>query len=426
MLSRAAAVKAPLTDNRRRVTGSRGRRREGRESEPQRPNMSRRVFASAVLLLLVVMMVCCGTGGAATAGKESRSGKGSETEKYFDWRDTKDGETVSSLRIPSLVEMNGEVFAVAEAQLKEESDFNGIASELLTLTDEKSKGELVTPKLKTQVLVECPSGKKNCASQAGDQETSQGRKKVHVSRPTTVVQGSDIYMLAGSYSFEVTPQASSEAQWGLLLARGNASNDGSRGNRIYWSEAYVIPWIHFEKQHESLTGLIGSGGSGVRMKDGTLVLPVEGTTKKKKEGDTEEEGKTVSLILYSKDAAGGNLSKGMSADGCSVPSVVEWKGKLMTMTACDDGRRRVYETGDKGESWTEALGTLSRVWANKHKGNVKRVRSGFTTANIGDGDGEMRKVMLVTLPVYSEKTERVSANEKGVLHLWLTDNTHIV
>ncbi|EKF26701.1 trans-sialidase, putative, partial [Trypanosoma cruzi marinkellei] len=37
----------------------------------------------------------------------------------------------------------------------------------------------------------------------------------------------------------------------------------------------------------------------------------------------------------------------MSADGCSDPSVVEWKGKVMMMTACDDGRRRVYEIGDK-------------------------------------------------------------------------------
>ncbi|EKG01123.1 trans-sialidase, putative, partial [Trypanosoma cruzi] len=41
MLSRVAAVKAPRTHNRRRVTGSSGRRREGGESEPQRPNMSR-------------------------------------------------------------------------------------------------------------------------------------------------------------------------------------------------------------------------------------------------------------------------------------------------------------------------------------------------------------------------------------------------
>ncbi|EKG08534.1 trans-sialidase, putative, partial [Trypanosoma cruzi] len=44
------------------------------------------------------------------------------------------------------------------------------------------------------------------------------------------------------------------------------------------------------------------------------------------------------------------------------------------------------------------------------------VRSGFITATI-----EERDVMLVTLPVYPEE-----GNSKGALHLWLTDNTHIV
>ncbi|EAN80837.1 trans-sialidase, putative, partial [Trypanosoma cruzi] len=66
MISRVAAVMAPNKHNRRRVTGSSGRRREGRGSEPQRPNMSRHVFTSAVLLLVVMM--CCGTCGAAAAG----------------------------------------------------------------------------------------------------------------------------------------------------------------------------------------------------------------------------------------------------------------------------------------------------------------------------------------------------------------------
>ncbi|EKF28837.1 trans-sialidase, putative, partial [Trypanosoma cruzi marinkellei] len=115
----------------------------------------------------------------------------------------------------------------------------------------------------------------------------------------------------------------------------------------------------------------------------------------------------------------------MSADGCSDPSVVEWKdNQLMMMTACDDGRRRVYESGDKGESWTEALGTLSRVWGNKHEGPEKGVGSGFITATIGNGDEDKRKVMLVTLPVYSSKNGK--RNENSELHLWLTDNTHIV
>ncbi|EKG01298.1 trans-sialidase, putative, partial [Trypanosoma cruzi] len=81
MLSRVAAVKAPRTHNRRRVTGSSGRRREGRESEPQRPNMPRRVFTSAVLLLLVMMMYC-GSGGAASTEKVLSS-PGNAKRKFF-------------------------------------------------------------------------------------------------------------------------------------------------------------------------------------------------------------------------------------------------------------------------------------------------------------------------------------------------------
>ncbi|EKF98219.1 trans-sialidase, putative, partial [Trypanosoma cruzi] len=189
-------------------------------------------------------------------------------------------------------------------------------------------------------------------------------------------------MFAGTYSFEVTEDAAgskaSAAKWELLVAVGNVSTDESSGKKkICWKDTSVIPWTGFETQHESLTGLIGGGGSGIQMKDGTLVFPVEGT----------KNGKTVSLI-YSSATESGKLSNWMSADGCSDPSVVEWKdGKLMMMTACDDGRRRVYESADKGDSWTEALGTLSRVWGNK-----KGVRSGFITARIEDRD-----VMLVTL-----------------------------
>ncbi|RNE95962.1 putative trans-sialidase, partial [Trypanosoma cruzi] len=177
------------------------------------------------------------------------------------------------------------------------------------------------------------------------------------------------------------------------------------------------------EQHEYVTAMLGSGGSGVKMNDGTLVFPMEGEeyrTEKTDEENTPGGTNTVSLFIYSPDNKSWTLSKGMSDGGCSDPSVVEWKEKLMMMTACDDGRRRVYEIGDKGDSWTEALGTLSRVWSNKKGEGEKGVRSGFTTATIDGAD--KRNVMLVTLPVYSKE----KYNEKGVLHLWLTDNTHIV
>ncbi|RNC42679.1 trans-sialidase, partial [Trypanosoma cruzi] len=383
MLSRVAAVEAPRTHNRRRVTGSSGRRREGRESEPQRPNMSRRVFASAVLLLLVVM-VCCGSGAAGVAGQPS--------EPRFQWRGINESgdETVDSLGAPSLLKVGSDVFVVAEAQCKNGGvSFTGVASQVLTTkTTDKPEEALTDPKAKTQLL---------------EEGTSTEVKKVDVSRPTTVVKGNDIYMLVGKYSRKAVTgvQERDAVDCGFLLVKGEVGGEESGGGKgIQWKDTKSLPQTPFCEQHEFLTGLIGSGGSGVNINDGTLVFPVEGT---------KNNGKNVSLIIYSSDIATWTLSKGMSDDGCSVPSVVEWEKdkKLMMMTACDDGPRRVYESGDKGESWTEALGTLSRVWGSKKRDkNVKLVRSGFTTATIDGVDSDKRTVMLVTLPVYSKKREK--------------------
>ncbi|PBJ76435.1 trans-sialidase [Trypanosoma cruzi cruzi] len=398
MLSRAAAVEAPRTHNRRRVTGSSGMR-EGRESERQRPNMSRRVFASAVLLLLVVM-VCCGTGAALAEVEQS-------SETKYQWKGISEGEgdvTVESLVALSLLKVGSDVFAVAEAQCKESQDtvFTGIASQLLTMDKGKEPKEEVLNDAKkdTQVL---------------EEGSTANKKKVDVSRPTTVVEGSDIYILVGKHSHENVAECKAKSEKiksGMLLVKGKVGKDDNK--KIRWNETGDLPCT-LGAEHESLSQLIFGGGSGVKLRDATFLFPVEATKKKE-----EKDVKTASLIIH--NAADWKLSKGMSEGGCSDPSVVEWeKDKLMMMTACDDGRRRVYEIGDKGNTWTEALGTLSRVWGNKQGEEAKTVRSGFITATFGN-DGDKRNVMLVTLPVYSKE----EGNSKGVLHLWLTDNTHIV
>ncbi|EAN85889.1 trans-sialidase, putative, partial [Trypanosoma cruzi] len=410
MLSRVAAVKAPRTHNRRRVTGSSGRRREGGESERQRPNMSRHLFYSAVLLLIVMM--CCGTGVAHAEVQPS--------QKNFEWKVIKDeGVTVESLGVPSLLKVGSEVFAVAEAKntgKDVQGSFTGIASQLLTETVEKKDN---TP---VEIMNDA-----NTKTQFLEESISAGpKKKVDVSRPTTVMKGKDIYMIAGKYSqTAATGENRGADDSGLLLVKGEVGGEENK-KIIYWKNTESLPRRLFGTELESLTGLIGGGGSGVKMHDDTLVFPVEGT---KKKGDAPNDVKTVSLIIHDlKDTTEiWKLSKGMSDGGCSDPSVVEWKDKkLIMMTACDGGRRRVYEIGDKGESWTEALGTLSRVWSNKQGAGAKAVRSGFITAKI-DGEDDKRNVMLVTLPVYSEKADKkVTDNRKSELHLWLTDNTHIV
>ncbi|PBJ70787.1 trans-sialidase [Trypanosoma cruzi cruzi] len=428
MLSRVAAVKAPRTHNRRRVTGSSGRRMEGRESERPRPNMSRHLFFSAVALLIVVMM-CCNTVGGQQADVRA-SGPGSSLRKHFVWRDKKEEEKVSSLYFPSLLDVNGKVFAVAEAQLENGKShfFTGIASKLLELSGETPK-ELATADVKAKTLEKCSSEGGKCPSQPTNRAGSQSFHSVHVSRPTTVVKGNEIYMLAGTYireNFAVCQGKADTASWGLLLVKGNVSEEQERG--IVWEDTDGLPCTSFVELYESWLQLTGSGGSGIKMEDGTLVFPLEAVKGDGIESEEEKRKNTnVSLILYSsKDTKNWTLSKGIPDGGCSDPSVVEWKEKLIMMTACDDGRRRVYESGDMGESWTEALGTLSRVWGNKKGKEVEAVRSGFITATVG-GDKNNRNVMLVTLPVYPEEDgKKETDNVKGKLHLWLTDNTHIV
>ncbi|KAF8302482.1 putative trans-sialidase, Group V, partial [Trypanosoma cruzi] len=322
--------------------------------------------------------------------------------------------------------MNGEVFAVAETWCEKDSViFPCIASQFMKLDDKNPKA-LEAAEVKKEVLEECPTDGWNCASKTEDKDDSQGGTRVHVSRPTTVVKGNDICMLAGVYMSKGLPNCqvgvAGVAQWGLLLVKGNVSGVDESTKRIYWNDTISILCNVIGENDDTLTGHIGGGGSGVKMEDGTLVFAMEAVKENNVNG-TAEGGRNnnVSLLVYSSDAANWTLSKGISDDGCSDPSVVGWKNKkLMMMTACADGRRRVYEIGDKGKPWTEALGTLSRVWGNNRKLHEKGVRSGFITATI-----ENRDVMLVTLPVCSEKLEKGGA-QKGELHLWLTDNTHIV
>ncbi|EKF32254.1 trans-sialidase, putative [Trypanosoma cruzi marinkellei] len=300
MLSRVAAVKAPRTHNRRRVTGCSGGRREGRESERQRPNMSRRVFASAVLLL--VLMMCCGSGAADAEVMAATPGQ-------FKWEGITDGVTVKSLGASGLVKVGDDVFAVAEAQCMKESDgastFTGIASQIIAKVTadqqmELPKEFLKDAKTKTQVLLK---------------GGSEG-KKVDVSRPTTVVKESEIYMLVGKYSPTTTGvQESVAVDSGLLLVKGDVSSGGQSDKKVLWKDTKDVPRASFGAEHQSLEGLIGGGGSGVETEGKTLVFPVEGTK-------TVEDGKkkNVSLLIYSEDATSWTLSKGVSADGCSAPS----------------------------------------------------------------------------------------------------------
>ncbi|EKG03722.1 trans-sialidase, putative [Trypanosoma cruzi] len=266
MLSRVAAVKAPRTHNRRGVTGSSGGRREGRESERQRPNMSRHLFYSAMLLLLFVIM-CCNAGVAAEAEEHSSESK----VKWKDIKDEEGGVTVESLGVPGLLKVGSDVFAVAEAQCKKNSEsitFTGIASQIITIDN------AITP-------VEVLNGAED-KTQFLEDGSADLKKKVDVSRPTTVMKGNDIYMLVGKNSRTSVRGAQGSGggadDGGLLFVKGEFCEENGSGKRIKWKDTTDVPQASVGERH-SWSRLIGSGGSGVHTGDDTLVFPVEGTKK---------------------------------------------------------------------------------------------------------------------------------------------------
>ncbi|RNE98874.1 trans-sialidase [Trypanosoma conorhini] len=154
--------------------------------------MPRRQFFSAVLLLF---FVCCRSGSVQADGPAAPMRidpfAGTALVSGAKWEEVKPtGGSVCSLRVPSLVEVGGEVFAVAEAECKGSGSagrFTGIASKLLKKSEEHSTEMLAADAVQfdTQLL----RGGKASGGEAKD-----------VLRPTTIVHGRDVYVLLGKYS----------------------------------------------------------------------------------------------------------------------------------------------------------------------------------------------------------------------------------
>ncbi|RNE97343.1 trans-sialidase [Trypanosoma cruzi] len=296
MLSRVAAVMAPRTDNRRRVTGSSGRRREGGESEPQRRNMSQRVFTFAVLFLLSVM-VCCG--GAATtqvekatdgsnsgsaltgtiAGEESASGgvEGLQRVDLFVPQTTqvlpKTGTTDSSRDLffsPSLVSAGGVIAAFAEGEMdakytddgKSTKPFSDVVAEYIDSAWEWPTlvGEVKKKEWRAHTVLGKAEGKGNLDV---------------VRHPTTTMKDNKVFLLVGSTALSDVNGSWEEGRFELKLVVGEVTNPtgGEPSKRIKWGEIKSPLNESTLAAHKgNFTECLASGGSGVLMEDGTLVF----------------------------------------------------------------------------------------------------------------------------------------------------------
>ncbi|KAF8289298.1 putative trans-sialidase, Group II [Trypanosoma cruzi] len=413
MLSRVAAVMAPRTHNRRRVTGSSGKKREGGESERQRPNMSRRVFTSAVLLLLFVLM-CCGSGGAAPANEGEVKNdliniQNLQRVDLFVPQTTQvllktgtDSSRRDSFASPSLVSAGGVIAAFAEGHINAKTPhtesnkpFSDVVAEYIDSAWEWSTlvGEVNKETWRAHTVLGKAEGKESLGV---------------VFRPTTTMKGNKVFLLVGSTDVSYVDGNGKEGSLELKLVVGTVTNStGSEPReRIKWGEPKpLLRLITPAASKSKLAEFSPSGGSGVLMEDGTLVFPLMAMKKNPNEA--------FYTIVYSKnDGENWLLSEGKSPPNCHKPRITEWEGSLLMILDCVNDQR-VYESRDMGTTWREAIGTLPGVWAKSRSflWDVSPHVDALITATIGG-----RKVMLYIQRGYA------SGENANPLYLWVTDS----
>ncbi|KAF5216154.1 hypothetical protein ECC02_011108 [Trypanosoma cruzi] len=394
MLPRVAAVKAPRTHSCRRVTGSSGRRREGGESEPQRPNMSRRVFASAVLLLLFVLTCAAGSVQAQNYGTrvDDSYGRHSLEQSPREYPVANTAAAGHIFRNPHLVNVDGMLLAIVGAQ------FNGSVG-----------SGSASMQLMARISVD---GGRTWRPYAGPEDLDVFAARLHQMLFTTpyrlfgplfaFVEGYDLRTGARIRFTDERGGSGVEPVIHFLDTRPRRSG-GFSMNSV--SMSIRLPYPH---KSGDMIGFLNDASTPItKMTDGTLVFPVQFLTMG---------GDTASTIMYMNPGQQHwTFAKSATHAGCTNPSILEWEaGKIIMITSCKYGRRRVYESTDKGNTWTEAVGTLSRVWSNSLAGLGLHIQSGLITATIGG-----KKVILLTQLEYPRH------DSKGEIRLWLTDTNRI-
>ncbi|RNE96005.1 trans-sialidase, partial [Trypanosoma rangeli] len=356
------------------------------------PKMSWYLLSYSVLLLLFVLLTCCGSQAAGSIpGTAINLFTGTTPITGAKWEEMQCVEgSFRSLRVPSLVEVDGAVFAVAEAQCKNGvNSFTGIMSRHLKGIGSKPTEIPMgagTGSFHTQLLKEGDKGMKDTM------------------RPTTIVSGNNVYVLLRSCS-RATQETREADRSGckLLLVKGSVTEAGEK--KVRWGETHAM--YPDTRVRGSLTHLSAGGGSGTVMSDGTVVFPMQAT----------KSGNNVLLVVrFTPIWNRWTPVVDTEGEGCHNPSIVEWGAlddrRIFMSAPCTDGSYYMYKSLVSFDYWSDGT-AISRVWGNSHDRKGEGVRSGFITATI---DG--KKVMLLTMPVYSEKGE-------GRLHLWVTDNARV-
>ncbi|EKF28761.1 trans-sialidase, putative, partial [Trypanosoma cruzi marinkellei] len=180
-------------------------------------------------------------------------------------------------------------------------------------------------------------------------------------RPTTIVLEDSVYVLLGNYS-HTRPKVESTNERGLLLVRGNLTDEGGK-KKIRWNENHVVK-PQANRYSHPLTELVGGGGTGAVMLDGTLVFPMQAK---------KEDGTSVLLSMsFTPSKKNWELLSKTPDEGCRDPTLVKWEEdeydeELFMMAHCAGGYYDIYRSTSDGVNWNGHLETITRVWGNSHK-----------------------------------------------------------
>ncbi|ORC89158.1 trans-sialidase [Trypanosoma theileri] len=297
---------------------------------------------------------------------------------------------VHSFRVPSLIDVDGVMVVIADARYVDSND-----NSFIETLSAHSVDDLKT--WTTQIAI-----KNNRVS------TTNSR----VVDPTIIVKDKKIFVFVGSYNTSNNYwQWHPGTDWDPLLVVGEVSKTNENGEvkaTIKWSKPKRVNYGNPpEFRGSPMEQFLGGTGVAIVIQNGTLVYPIQVKNKR---------GQFFSTIMYSKDdGETWKIGSGVEALGCTEPVILEWEGKLVLNARTDGGYRKVFESTDMGETWVEAVGTLSRVWGNSPTREGPGSQSSFIPVTI-----EGKRVMLFTHPLnFKGKWER------DRLHLWLTDNNRI-
>ncbi|KAF5217657.1 hypothetical protein ECC02_009473 [Trypanosoma cruzi] len=374
--------------------------------------MSRPVFASALLLLVVMM--CCGSGAAHAVeinlGDAQLPNEVAILVPEKTLVDPKGGKgqitTRESFAAPSLVRAGGVMTVLAEGWIRYTGSHK-TSSELGSA--DIVAGYISAAETWPSIVAEVTSTEWRAHTVLGD---GNGDDLVGVLRnPTSVGMDNKAFLLVGNCTmkYDATKKIWQKVGWDIRMLVGEATQSISsgRGEWIEWAAPISLMSLIPEKLKSALKEFVGGRGSGIVTYDGTIVFPL---TARNQNGDP------VSLLIYSKDK--GNswvVPKGISPVDCFDSRIIEWDyGTLLMVTDCLDGRK-VFESNDMGESWTEAVGVLSWLSTDAPPDPYgRRYLLGSIITAIIEGNN---------LILYTQKG-RYPPGERGLpnaFYLWATD-----